>query len=134
MNVSIIGRKLKITPGIRAYIEKKMKKLDHYIDHIYDFKLILRRERHIFFAEVNIGVKKKIIHIFAKTPEINSVLDTLFDKIEVKLRRYRDKITDKRGIPLKEVAAESQNAEDSLQGEFAEEEEGTTGEEAETAV
>jgi len=119
MNVSITGRKVKITPEIRAYIEKKMKKLDHYIDHIYDFKLIIKRERHIFFAEVNITVKKKIIHIFAKTSEINSVLDTLFDKIEVKLRRYWDRVTDKRVIPLKEAVLESSGSSTTLQEETA---------------
>ena len=69
---------------------------------------ILKRERHIFFAEVNINVKKKIIHIFTKTEDIYSVIDTLFDKIEVKVRRYRDKLTSKRVIPLKEsVSARS---------------------------
>jgi len=102
MNVSIIGRKVKITPEIRSYIEKKMKKIDHFIDHIYDFKLIITRERHIYNAEVNIKVRRKVIHIFAKTPDIHSVIDTLFDKIEVKLRRYRDKIIDKRFIQPKE--------------------------------
>jgi putative sigma-54 modulation protein len=105
MNVSITGRKVKITPQIRNYIEKNMKKLDHYIDHIYDFKLILQRERHIYFAEVNINVKRKIIHIFAKTEDVNGALDILFDKIEEKLHRYRDKIINKRAIPLKESTA-----------------------------
>jgi putative sigma-54 modulation protein len=105
MNVSITGRKVKITPQIRSYIEKNMKKLDHYIDHIYDFKLILKRERHIYFAEVNINVKRKIIHIFAKTEDAYGVLDILFDKIEEKLHRYRDKITNKRVMPLKESGA-----------------------------
>ncbi len=108
MNVYITGRKVKITPDIRKHIEKNMKKLDHYSDYIYDFKLILKKERHIFFAEVNINVKKKIIHIFTKTEDIYSVIDTLFDKIEVKVRRYRDKLTSKRVIPLKEsVSARS---------------------------
>ncbi len=102
MNVSIMGRKVKITSEIRKYIEKNMRKLDHYIDHIYDFKLILKRERHIYFAEVNINVKRKIIHIFAKTADVYSVIDMLYDKIEVKMNRYRDKLTEKRVIPLKE--------------------------------
>jgi putative sigma-54 modulation protein len=102
MNVYITGRKLKITPDVRKHIEKNMKKLDHYADFIYDFKLILKRERHIYSAEVNINVKKKIIHIFAKTPDIYSVIDLLFDKIEVKIKRYRDKLISKRVIPLKE--------------------------------
>ena len=102
MNVSIMGRKVKITPEIRKYIEKNMRKLDHYIDHIYDFKLILKRERHIYFAEVNINVKRKIIHIFAKTADVYSVIDMLYDKIEVKMHRYRDKLTEKRVIPMKE--------------------------------
>ena len=88
MNVSITGRKVKITPQIRGHIEKNMKKLDHFINHIYDFKLILKRERHIYFAEVNITVKRKIIHLFAKTEDVLSVLDALFDKIEEKLRFY----------------------------------------------
>ena len=109
MNVSIIGRKVKITPDIRNYIEKKMKKIDHYVDHIYDFKLIITKERHIYNAEVNIKVRRKIIHIFAKTPDVHSVIDTLFDKIEVKLRRYRDKIIDKRFIAPREEIESSED-------------------------
>ena len=91
-----------------------MKKLDHFVDHIYDFKLILKRERHIYFAEVNITVKRKIIHLFAKTEDVLSVLDALFDKIEEKLHRYRDRITERRTVPLKEsaVALEAQNLEE----------------------
>ena len=108
MNFSIIGRKVKITPDIRSYIEKKMKKIDHYVDYIYDFKLIIIRERHVYNAEVNIEVRRKIIHIFAKTPDIHSVIDTLFDKIEVKLRRYRDKITDRRFVSPKEEVETSE--------------------------
>jgi len=108
MNVSIIGRKIKITPDIRNYIEKKMKKIDHYVDHIYDFKLIIIKERHIYNAEVNIKVKRKIIHIFAKSPDVHSVIDTLFDKIEVKLRRYRDKIIDRRFVAPKGVVESSE--------------------------
>ena len=105
MNVSITGRKVKITPDVRQYIEKNMGKLDHYTEHILDFKLIIRRERHIYFAEVNINVKKKMIHIFAKTHDIYSVIDMLFDKIEVKLSRYRDRLTSRRVLPLKETIA-----------------------------
>ena len=94
MNVSIVGRKVKITPDLREYIEKKMKKLDHFIDHIYDL------------AEVNIHMKKKVIHIFAKTSDVYSVVDMLYDKIEVKMMRYRNKLTHRRVIPLKETFAE----------------------------
>jgi putative sigma-54 modulation protein len=102
MNVYITGRQLKITPDVRRHIEKNMKKLDHYIDYIYDFKLILTRQRHIITAEVNINVKKKIIHIFARTEDIFHVLDILFDKIDVKLRRYREKLMTRRTLPSRE--------------------------------
>ena len=115
MNVSITGRKVKITPDIRQYIEKNMKKLDHYTDHIYDFRLIIKHERHIYFAEVNINVKKKMIHIFAKTPDIYSVIDTLFDKIEIKMGRHRDRLTNRRVFPLKEsIAQEVESQETSV--------------------
>lgn len=106
MNVSIRGRKVKITPQVRRHIEKNMKKLDHHVDHIYDFLLTIRRERHIYFAEVNINVKRRIIHIFAKTEDIFSVIDTLFDKIEVKVRRYRDKLVNKRVVSSKKSSLE----------------------------
>jgi putative sigma-54 modulation protein len=115
MNVSIIGRKVKITPDVRIYIEKKMKKLDHFADHIYDFKLIIKRERHIYFAEVNINVKKKIIHIFSKTHDIYSVIDALYDKIEVKMSRYRDRLTNRRAMPLKETIAQAEGPADALE-------------------
>ena len=105
MNVSINGRKVKITPEIRRYIEKNMKKLDHFADHINDFKLIIKRERYVYFAEVNINMKRKIVHIFAKTPDMYSVIDTLFDKIDVKIRRYRDRLIYKRSAQQREGAA-----------------------------
>jgi len=108
MNVSIIGRRVKITPEIRRHIEKNMRKLDHVADHIYDFKLVIKRERHIYFAEVNINVKRKIIHLFAKTEDVFSVIDMLFDKIEVKINRYRDKIVKRKVISLKESFATSE--------------------------
>jgi len=102
MNISIIGRRVKITPEIRRHVEKNMRKLDHFVDHIYDFKIVIRKEKHIYFAEVNITVKRKIIHLFAKTEDIYSVIDTLFDKIEIKIRRYRDKLIKRKVISLKE--------------------------------
>ena len=107
---------MKITPDVRTYIEKNMKKLDHFTDHIYDFKLIVKRERHTYFAEVNINVKKKIIHIFAKSHDIFSVIDTLYDKIEVKMSRYRERLTNRRVIPLKESVMQTGESEDNLEG------------------
>ena len=115
MNVSIIGRKVKITPDVRTYIEKNMNKIDHFVDHIYDFKLIIKRERHTYFAEVNINVKKKIIHIFAKSHDIFSVIDSLYDKIEVKMSRYREKLTSRRVIPLKETLTETEVSDNTLE-------------------
>jgi ribosomal subunit interface protein len=110
MNVSMNGRKVKLTPDVRKYIEKNMKKLDHYVDHILDFKLILKRERHVYLAEVNINVKRKILYIFAKSEDIYSVIDTLFDKIDAKIGRYWDKLTNKRVVPLKESQPEVEEA------------------------
>jgi ribosomal subunit interface protein len=110
MNVSMNGRKVKLTPDLRKYIEKNMKKLDHYVEHILDFKLILKKERHVYVAEVNINVKRKIMYIFAKSEDIFSVIDMLFDKIDAKLGRYWDKLTKKRVVPIKESLTEGEEA------------------------
>jgi ribosome-associated translation inhibitor RaiA len=63
----------------------------------------------MFFAEVNIHVKGKVIHIFAKNHDLFSVIDVLYDKIEQKLKRYREKLTNHRVIPLKETLAAVEN-------------------------
>jgi ribosomal subunit interface protein len=110
MNVSINGRKVKLTPDLRKYVEKNLKKLDHYSDHILDFKLILKKERHVYLAEVNINVKRKLLYIFAKSEDVFSVIDTLFDKIDAKLGRYWDKLTRKRVVPMKESLTEAEEA------------------------
>jgi ribosomal subunit interface protein len=110
MNVSMNGRKVKLTPDLRKYIEKNMRKLDHYADHILDFKLILKKERHVYLAEVSINVKRKILYIFAKSEDIFSVIDTLFDKIDAKLGRYWDKLTNRRVVPMKESLTEAEEA------------------------
>jgi ribosomal subunit interface protein len=116
MNVSMNGRKVKITPDVRKYIEKNMKKLDHFVDHIVDFKLILKRERHTYFAEVNVTVKRKTLYIFSKSEDIFSVIDILFDKIEARLARYWDKLTDRRAVPIKESTIEAEREAVAAQG------------------
>lgn len=96
MNVSITGRKIKITPEIRNYIEKKMKKLDNYFNHIVDFRIIVNKEKHSYMIEVNINVKKRIIHVFTKSEDVFSAIDILFDKVDIKMRRYHDKLVHRR--------------------------------------
>jgi ribosome-associated translation inhibitor RaiA len=60
-------------------------------------------------------VKKKIIHIFSKTHDIYSVIDTLYDKIEVKMSRYWDRLTNRRAMPLKETIAQTEGPSDTIE-------------------
>ena len=96
MNIRISGRNMDITPSLREEIEKKLGKLDRYFTPDTDVNVTLSVEKERQKIEVTIPVKGKIIRSEQVSNDMYVSIDLVEEVIERQLRKYKNKIVDKK--------------------------------------
>jgi len=86
------------TPGesTKQYVEKKLKRLDHVKDHVADLHVTLDHENSgEYKAESNIHFRWGTMgHMKVTDRDLFKAIDMLFDKIETKATREKNKKQD----------------------------------------
>ena len=110
MKITISGKNIDVTQGLRAAVEDKLAKLEKYCtpDTVCNVTLGVEKERQKM--EVTIPMKGHIIRAEQQSDDMYVTIDLVVDVIEAQLKKYRKKLINKQ-----------QNA-DSLRKEFVEEE------------
>ena len=110
MKITISGKNIDVTQGLRAAVEDKLAKLEKYFtpDTVCNVTLGVEKERQKM--EVTIPMKGHIIRAEQQSDDMYVTIDLGVDVIEAQLKKYRKKLINKQ-----------QNA-DSLRKEFVEEE------------
>ena len=107
MKVTYSGHNLKITDDIHAYILKRADKIEARFRDIQELNVVLKSEKHRFDAEMIVTAPRVSFYAKSETHEILSALDTAADKIISQIRRYKDRIKDRRdNVPHREVVAQ----------------------------
>ena len=107
MKVTYSGHNLKITDDIHAYILKRADKIGARFNGMQELNVVLKSEKHRFDAEMIVTAPRVSFYAKSETHEIFSALDTVTDKIISQIRRYRDRVKDRRNIvPHREVVAQ----------------------------
>ena len=107
MKVTYSGHNLKITDDIHAYILKRADKISARFDGMQELNVVLKSEKHRFDAEMIVTAPRVSFYAKSETHEILSALDTATDKIISQIRRYRDRVKDRRhNAPHREVVAQ----------------------------
>ncbi len=104
MKITYSGHQLKITDDLHDYILKRAEKIESRFGEMQEFNVYLKAERHRFEAEVKVTAPR--VSFFAKneTHELMSALDGAADKVINQIRRYKERIKDKRhNVPHREV-------------------------------
>ena len=106
MKVTYSGHNLKITDDIHAYILKRADKIGSRFDGVQELNVVLKSEKHRFDAEMIVTAPRMSFYAKSETREILSALDTVTDKIISQIRRYKDRVKDRRNnAPHREVVA-----------------------------
>jgi putative sigma-54 modulation protein len=106
MKVTYSGHNLKITDDIHAYILKRADKIEARFDGMQELNVVLRSEKHRFDAEMIVTAPRVSFYAKSETHEVLSALDTVTDKIISQIRRYKDRVKDRRNsAPHREVVA-----------------------------
>ncbi len=93
MNIDLKGVHMDINQRIRDYLNKKLKRLSYAEDLIVDLLFTLTQETRGYSAEVTINFQfGTSAHIKVETFNIIKGIDLLFDKMDVKINKEKDKV------------------------------------------
>ena len=109
MKITISGKNIEVTEGLRSAVEDKLSKLEKYFTPDTACKVTLSVEKDRQKMEVTIPMKGHIIRAEQQSDDMYVTIDLVVDIIEAQLKKYRKKLIDKQ-----------QNTE-SLRKEFVEE-------------
>ena len=94
MQLSVTGHQLEITGALRTYVEKKMERVVRHFDNVIDVHCILTVEKLQHKAEATLHVRGETIHVESVDTNMYAALDALADKLDGRVRKYKEKSTD----------------------------------------
>jgi putative sigma-54 modulation protein len=96
MNLSVSGHHLEVTAALRSYVQSKIGRVTRHFDHVIDAHVILTADKLKQRAEVTLHVPGKDLHCESEEGDLYAAIDTLADKLDRQVLKYKDKLHDKR--------------------------------------
>jgi putative sigma-54 modulation protein len=94
MQLSVTGHHVEITAALRGYVEKKVGRIVRHFDHVIDTHFVLTVEKLLHKAEATLRVRGETIHALASDGDMYAAIDALADKLERRVRKHKEKLTD----------------------------------------
>ena len=100
MQLNVTGHRLTVTPALRAYVSRKIGRLERHFDRVTDAHVILSVHKLQQKAEVTLRVSGKDLHCASSEPDLYAAIDRLADKLDRQLLKHKGR----RRIPPYETA------------------------------
>ncbi len=95
MNLEVKGVHFDVDDQTKEMIDKKLKRLSFAEDYIIDQLFTLTRSKNGYTCESNTNFKwGSSAHIRVESNHLREGLDILFDKLELKVSKEKDKVQD----------------------------------------
>ncbi|NLL19656.1 MAG: ribosome-associated translation inhibitor RaiA [Clostridia bacterium] len=95
MRISVRGKNLEVTNALRQQAEKKLSKLDRYLDQDTEAQVTFSVERESHIVEVTIRLNGYLLRGEEATNDMYASIDLVIDKLERQLRKYKTKLSRK---------------------------------------
>jgi putative sigma-54 modulation protein len=92
MQIQMTGQNTEVTPALRSYAEKKLKRINAMADKITHIHLTFHVEKVNQVAEANVNLPGTQLHATASSEDMYESIDKLIDKISRQLSKYKEKI------------------------------------------
>ena len=92
MRMTISGKNMVVTDGLRNVLEKKIQKLDKYFDPSTDVTATLSVEKNRHILEVTIPINGAILRAEESTDDMYNTIDRVMEKLEKQIERHRTKL------------------------------------------
>ncbi|VCU71780.1 Ribosome hibernation promoting factor [Pigmentiphaga humi] len=108
MNLSISGHHVTVTPAIREYVLNKLTRVLRHFDNVIDIQVMLSVEKLRHRAEITMHLRGKDVHCEAQEENLYAAIDTLIDKVDRQVIKYKDKVQHPRPdeAPKRQLMAE----------------------------
>jgi ribosome-associated inhibitor A len=96
MNLTLTGRHIDITPYLRAHVDEKMKKLDHFNSHIIKAEIVLLKEGAKDVAEGKVQLSHTLLTAKGQGKDMYIAVNDVIDKLVAQLHRQQGKFQDRK--------------------------------------
>ena len=105
MQITILGRHMEVTDALKQYATERFEKLDKYLSPSSQATItlsVVKKVHHI--ADATIKANGVLVQATEETAEMYSSIDLLLEKIERRLRKYKERLSDHKHQASKVVA------------------------------
>lgn len=107
MNLNITGHHVEVTPAIREYITGKLDRVIRHFDNVTSISVIISVEKLKQKAEVTLHVRGKDIYVESDDSDLYAAIDSMADKLDRQVIKYKQKNQEHNHDALKHQVAES---------------------------
>ena len=104
MQVNVTGHHIEVTPALRDYVNEKMHRISRHFDSVISINAVLKVERRDHEAEATVHAPRRSLFATHTSDDMYAAIDGLIDKLDRQVRRYKDKLTDHKGVSHAERA------------------------------
>ena len=94
MHLEVTGHHVDVTQSLRDYVTTKLDKVAKHFDLVHDAHCILTVEKLRHKAEATVNVSGGQLHAEATEEDMYAAIDSLVDKLERRVRKYKEKMVD----------------------------------------
>jgi putative sigma-54 modulation protein len=107
MQISVTGHHVDITNALKNYVDSKFGRLERHFDQVMKVHVILSVEKLRQKAEASINVNGAKVFADSVHEDMYAAIDSLIDKIDRQVIKYKEKKSDHRGGGARPVPEES---------------------------
>lgn len=91
MNLNITGHHIEVTEAIRSYAAEKLDRVIRHFDNVTSVNVILSVSKLNQRADATVHVRGKDIHVESVDTDLYAAIDTLTDKLDRQVQKYKQK-------------------------------------------
>lgn len=88
----ITARHFELTPALKQFVERRLKKLERYADLILEAEVILSRDSGFELAEGKLILKHEILPAQARSQDMCQAIRSLSNKLEKQVMRFDERL------------------------------------------
>jgi len=114
IRVVVKGKNLDVTPALREYAQKKVRKTAKFFDEPHEplAEVVLKLERELQIAEITLQVGGLLVRGEGRTEDMYASLDEAIDRIERQIRKHKTRFQKRQQGPgLGELASNNGSSE-----------------------
>ena len=115
MKVQVRGRNIDVTDALKDYVEKRLSKLDRFMDNLDEAQVTLKVEKDSHRVEVTIPVNGMILRGEETTGDMYASVDLVSEKLEKQIEKYKGKLMRRRQPSGEQKGASNYLADDGPQ-------------------